>query len=66
MTARRVVVQASAARTPAVAAQQVRRHAALVQKHILTGIVQRLPVAPVPPLPRDVSAPLFVGVYGFF
>jgi hypothetical protein len=28
--------------------------------------VQRQPVAPVPPLPHDVSAPLFVGVYGFF
>ena len=66
MTARRVVVKAGAARTPAVAAQQVRRHAALVQKHILAGIVQRQSVAPVPPLHRDVSAPLFVGVYGFF
>jgi hypothetical protein len=59
-------VKAGAARTPAVAAQQVRRHAALVQKHILTGIVQRQPFVPVPPLPRDVSAPLFVGVYGVF
>src|SRR3989442_15511328 len=66
MPARRVVVKAGAARPPAVAAQQVRRHAALVQKHILPGIVQRQPVAPVPPLPRDVSAPLFIGVYGFF
>ena len=66
MTARRVVVQARAARTPPVAAQQVGRHAALVQKHILTGIVQRQPVPPLPPLRRDVSAPLFVGVYGFF
>ena len=65
MTARRVVMKAGAARTPAVAAQ-VRRHAALVQKHILTGIVQWQPVAPVPPLHRDVSAPLFVGVYRFF
>ena len=66
MTARRVVVKAGAARTPAVTAQQVSRHAALVQKHILTGIVQGQPVAPLPPLQRDVSAPLFVGVYGFF
>jgi len=66
MTAGRVVVQADAARTPAVAAQQVSRHTALVQKHILTGIVQRQPVSPVPPLRRDVSASLFVGVYGFF
>jgi hypothetical protein len=66
MTARRVVVKAGAARAPAVAAQQVSRHAALVEKYILTGIVQRQPVAPVPPLHRDVSAPLFVGVNGFF
>jgi len=28
--------------------------------------VQRLPVAPLPPLRRDVSAPLFVGVECFF
>jgi hypothetical protein len=28
--------------------------------------VQRQPVAPVPPLHHDVSAPLFVGVYRFF
>ena len=66
MTAGGMVVQAGAARTPAVAAQQVRRHPALVQKHILPGIVQRLPVAPLPPLRRDVSAPLFVGVECFF
>ena len=66
MAARRVVVQAGAARTASVAAQQVSRHAALVQKHILTGIVERQPVAPVPPLDCNVSAPLFVGVDGFF
>jgi hypothetical protein len=66
MTARRVVVKAGATGTPAVAAQQVSGHATLIQKYILTGIVQRQPVAPVPPLPGDVSAPLFVGVYGFF
>ena len=59
-------MQPRAARTPAVAAQDVGRHAALVEKHILPGIVQRQPVPPVPPLRRDVSAPLFVGVYGFF
>jgi hypothetical protein len=28
--------------------------------------VQRQPVPPLPPLERHVSAPLFVGVYGFF
>ena len=66
MTAGRVVVQPGATRTPAVAAQQIRCHPALVEKYILPGIVQRQRVAPVPPLRRDVSAPLFVGVYRFF
>ena len=66
MTAWRMVVQAGAARTSAVATQEVRRHPALVEKDILTGIVQRQPVSPMPPLRRDVSAPLFVRVYGFF
>ena len=35
----RVVVEAGAAQTPAVAAQQVHGHAALIEKHISTGIV---------------------------
>ena len=59
-------MQARAARTPPVAAQQIGGHAALVQKHILAGVVQRQPVPPLPPLRRDVSASLFVGVYRFF
>jgi len=66
MTAGRMVVQASAPRTAAVAPQYVGRHPALVEKHILPGIVQRQPVAPASALGRDISAPLFVGVYGFF
>ena len=66
MTAGRVIVQARPARTPAVPPQQIRGHPALVEKHILTGIVHGQPRAPLPPLRRDVSAPLFVRVYGFF
>ena len=66
MTAGCVVVKACAARAAAVAAQQVRGDATLVKKHILTGVMHRQPVAPVSPLRRDVSPPLFVGVYGFF
>ena len=66
MTARRVVVKPRATRASAVAAQEIGRHAALVQKHILTRIVDRLAVPPVPPVRRDVSPPLFVRVYGFF
>jgi hypothetical protein len=66
VTARRVVVEARAARTSAVAAQEVRGDAALVEEHILTGVVQRLRVSPLPTLGGDISASLFVGVYGFF
>lgn len=66
MTAGRVIVEARAPRTAAVASQEIGRDAALVEKHVLPRIVQRLPVPPLPPLPGDVSAPLFVGVYRFF
>jgi hypothetical protein len=66
VSARRVVVQARAARTPPEAAQQIGRDTALVHKHILTGVVQRQPVAPLSTLRRDVRASLFVGVDGFF
>ena len=66
MTARRVIVQTRAARTAPVAAQQVRRYPTLVEEDVLPGIVQRLDVPPLPTLRGDVSAPLFVGVNGFF
>ena len=66
MTARRVIVQPRAARTTAIAAQEVSRHTALVEEDILCRIVQRLRVAPLPTPRRDVSAPLFVGVHRFF
>jgi len=66
MAAGRVIVQPRAARTPAVAAQDIGRHAALVEKHVLRGIVQRQRVSPVPPLGGDVRPPLFVRVYGCF
>ena len=66
MTARGVVMQTRPARTPTIPAQQVRGHAALVEEDVLVGVVQRQPGVPVPALGRDVSAPLFVGVYGFF
>ena len=61
-----VIVQPRAAGTPAVAAQDVGPHTALVEKHVVTGLVQGQPVSPLPPLGRDVRPPLFVGVYGFF
>ena len=66
MAARRVIVQTGAARTAAIATQQVGRDAAFVDVDILSGIVQGLRVSPLPTVGRDVSAPLFVGVNGFF
>lgn len=66
MAARRVVVETRAARTSPVPTQEVSGHAALVDKHIVVGVVQRQPVSPLPTLRRHISASLFVGVYGFF
>jgi hypothetical protein len=66
MTARRVIVQARAARTAAITAQQVGCDAALVNEDVPRRIVDRLDVPPLPTLRRDISAPLFVGVYRFF
>jgi hypothetical protein len=66
MTTGRVIVQARPARTATIAPQEVGRNPTLVNEHVLRGVVHRLGVAPVPPLGRDVSAPLFVRVYGFF
>jgi hypothetical protein len=66
VTARRVIAESDAARAAAVAPQQVGRHAAFIEKDILPDIVERLPLAPPPPLSGDVGPALFVGVYGFF
>jgi hypothetical protein len=41
MTTRGVVVQPGAARTAPVATQEIGGHAALVQKDVLAGVVQR-------------------------
>ena len=66
MTARSVIREARAARTAAVAPQQISGDAALVEKDVPTEIPEALPLAPVAPLNDDVGTPLFVGVYGFF
>ena len=66
MTARGVIAESGAARAAAVAPQQIGRHAAFIEKDILTDIAERLPLAPPPPLSGDVGPALFVGVYGFF
>jgi hypothetical protein len=61
-----MVVQAGPARASAITSQEIGGHSALIHEHILPRIVQRLRVPPAAALRRDVSAPLFVGVYGFF
>jgi hypothetical protein len=66
MTTRGVVVQPGAPRTATVAAQEIGSDAALVQKDVLAGVVQRQRVTPRAALRRDVSPSLFVGVYRFF
>ena len=66
MAARRVIVQPDPARTAAVPAQQVGRHATFIEKHVLAHVAERLPGSPLPTLRRDVSASLFLGVDGFF
>jgi hypothetical protein len=66
MTAGRVVVQPDAPRAATVAAQEIGRDTALVQKDVLAGVVQRQRVTPRAALRGDVRPSLFVGVYGFF
>lgn len=66
LAARRVIAEPRAAGTPTVAAQQVGRDPAFIEKHVLRGVVDRLPVAPPPALSGDVGPALFVGVNRFF
>jgi hypothetical protein len=61
-----VIVQPDAARTAAIPSQQVRRHTAFIEKHVLAYIAQRLPAPPAATIRRDVRPALFIGVYGFF
>ena len=66
VTAWGVVADAGSARAAAVAPEQIGRHAAFIEKDILTGIAERLSLAPPPTLSGDGGPALFVGVYGFF
>ena len=66
MPARRVIVEAHAAGTPPVAAQQIRGDAGFVDEDVGSGVVQRLAVLPLSAGRSDVRASLLVGVYGFF
>jgi hypothetical protein len=66
MAAGCVIAQPHAAETAPVSAQQIGRHATLIDKDVLPRVVQWQPVAPVAPLSGDVGAPLFGGVDRFF
>jgi len=66
MTAGRVIAEAGAAQAAAVTAQQIRGHAAFIQKHQLRHVAERLPGLPLPPGEGDIRPALLVGVYRFF
>ena len=66
MTAGGVIAKPYASGTASVAAQEVGRDAAFIDKDIPPGVAQRQPVAPATPLSCDVGTPLFVGEYRFF
>jgi len=66
VAARRVITETRADGTSAVAAQQIRRHAAFIEKQIVAGIAERLPGPPLPARGGNVRPALFVGVYRFF
>ena len=65
VAAGRMVVQARAAGAAAIAAQQIRGDAALIEKDVLPDIAQRQPLAPPASLSGDVGAALLVGVNRF-
>jgi len=66
MAARRVIPEAGATQAAAVPAEQIRRHAAFIQKDILRHVAERLPAPPLAPSCGDVRPTLLVGVYRFF
>ena len=66
VAARRVIAEAHAARTPAVAAQEIRRDARFIDEDVAARVVQRLGVLPPAARRGDVRPALFVGVYRFF
>jgi hypothetical protein len=61
-----VIGDARAPRTPRIATQQIGRDAGFIEEHKPAGIMEGLPLPPQPARGRDISAPLFAGVYGFF
>jgi hypothetical protein len=66
MAVGRVIPQPQPAWTASIPSQQIGRDARLVHEDITARIVQGQRVLPAPARRGDISAPLFVGVYGFF
>jgi hypothetical protein len=66
MPAGRVITEARAARAAAVAPEEVCRHAAFIEKHVVLDIAERLPLTPPTTFSDDVGPALFVGVDRFF
>jgi hypothetical protein len=66
MAAWRVIGDARAAWAPSIAPEQIGGDARFIHEDVLPGVVQRQRLDPVPPRRRDVSPPLFGGVYRFF
>ena len=66
VAARRVIRDAGAARAARVATEQIRRDARFIHEDVLTSIVERQRLTPLPPGGCDVRSTLFVGVYRFF
>ena len=66
VTAGGVITEARAARAAAIAAQQIGRDPALVEKEIVADVAERLDAPPLAARGGDVRTALFVGVYGFF
>jgi hypothetical protein len=66
MPTRGVIAEPQAARAAAVPAEQVGGDAGLIEEDVAARVVHGLRVLPAAPRGGDVSAPLFVGVDGFF
>ena len=63
---RRVIGHARPPRTPRIPTEQIGGDARFVDEDKPAGVVERLPLAPLPSRGGDISALLFGGVYGFF
>jgi hypothetical protein len=61
-----VIANARPAQTASVPPQQIRGDAGFVDEDVLSRLVERKGLSPVPPGGGDIRTMLFGGVYGFF